>query len=177
MMMKILIIPGSLRPNSVGNKLIAYVEDELRRHEGVDVEVVKAEAITLPLFDAVASPAAGVEIHHQDVKAWSKQVAAADGFVFMTPEYNNSVSPVQKNYVDWLYSEWHGKKVACVNYNHYDKKSAAEALMSILDSVKAEVVRPVAYLRFGQEIDKIGNVLDAGSLQYKIAATVSALVE
>lgn len=175
--MKVLIIPGSVRPNSVGNGLISQVEAELRRHPSAEVEVATPEDVSLPLFDANASPAAGAEIIHESVKRWSKKVAAADAYVLMAPEYNDSVSAVQKNYIDWLYQEWNGKKAAIVNYNHYDKKSSAEALMNILQSVKVEVVEPVAYLRFGQDINGAGEVLDLTALQQKLNATVTALLD
>lgn len=57
--MKVLVIPGSLRPNSVGNKLIPSVEAALAKHDNVEVEVATADDIRLPLFDASYVPAGG----------------------------------------------------------------------------------------------------------------------
>jgi len=47
---------------------------------------------------------------------WSKIIAGADGFVFVTHEYNYSYSPVLKNAIDFLASEWAHKPVAFLSY-------------------------------------------------------------
>jgi NADPH-dependent FMN reductase len=43
---------------------------------------------------------------HEVVKRWTAEIAASDGFVFVTPEYNYVTSAVLKNAIDWVYPEW-----------------------------------------------------------------------
>jgi hypothetical protein len=47
---------------------------------------------------------------------WAAQVARADGYVLVTPEYNHGYPAVLKNALDHLFSEWNGKPVAFVGY-------------------------------------------------------------
>jgi NADPH-dependent FMN reductase len=49
---------------------------------------------------------------HEVVKRWTAQIAASDGFVFVTPEYNYGTSVVLKNTIDWVYPEWNRKAAA-----------------------------------------------------------------
>ena len=53
---------------------------------------------------------------HEVVQKWTAQIAAADGFVFVTPEYNYGPSAVLKNAIDWVYPEWNRKAAAFVGY-------------------------------------------------------------
>lgn len=48
--------------------------------------------------------------------AWSERVEAADGFLFVFPEYNHSYSPAIKNALDYLVAEWDRKPVGFVNW-------------------------------------------------------------
>jgi NAD(P)H-dependent FMN reductase len=53
---------------------------------------------------------------HEVVKKWAAQIAASDGFVFVTPEYNYGASAVLKNAIDWVYPEWNRKAAAFGSY-------------------------------------------------------------
>ena len=48
--------------------------------------------------------------------AWSRAIAACDGFVFVTPEYNHGVPGALKNAFDSIFNEWWSKAVAFVSY-------------------------------------------------------------
>jgi NAD(P)H-dependent FMN reductase len=50
------------------------------------------------------------------VKRWTAEIAASDGFVFVTPEYNYGPAAVLKNAIDWVYPEWNRKAAAFVSY-------------------------------------------------------------
>src|SRR5258707_11212747 len=50
------------------------------------------------------------------VKRWASAIAASDGFVFVTPEYNYGPAAVLKNAFDWVYPEWNRKAAAFVSY-------------------------------------------------------------
>ena len=70
----------------------------------------------LPFFDAPVPLAMGVPPSDPRVVAWARTVAAADGYVFVTAEYNHGYPGVLKNAIDHLHGEWRRKPVAFVGY-------------------------------------------------------------
>ena len=56
----------------------------------------------------------------------------ADGFVFVTPEYNHSVSAALKNAIDYLAKEWANKPAGFVSYGGNGGSRAVEHLRPIL---------------------------------------------
>lgn len=177
--MKILVIPGSVRPTSVNHKVLPYVEAELKSRDGIDVEVATLEDIQLPFFDAPMPPSAeGFEATDPKVKAWTTKVGSADAYVFVVPEYNHSMSAIQKNALDWVFKEWNGKKAAVVTYNWYDHKNAVDTIKAVFPIVKLELVEPVAGLKFGAEIapDGSGTIIDEQALKEKVKTTIDALI-
>jgi chromate reductase len=105
---KIAILVGSLRRDSINRKvarsICSFAGDVL------DCEIV--EIGDLPLFnqDNENSPSAAV-VRFRD------QIAAADGVLFCTPEYNRGVPGVLKNAID-IGSRPYGQSI-------WDKKPAA----------------------------------------------------
>ena len=84
---------GSLRKDSVNRKLLnACIE---LKPADMNVEVV--EIRDLPLFDQDFLDAGA----NAAVKTFRDKVAAAEGFLFVTPEYNYSVPGALKNAIDW----------------------------------------------------------------------------
>jgi len=90
----ILGFSGSLRRQSFNTSLLrAAVE---LAPEGTTIEIASIAGIPLYNFDIEA---AGIP---PAVQALKDKVAAADGLLIATPEYNNSIPGVVKNTIDWL---------------------------------------------------------------------------
>src|SRR6202008_3288862 len=72
----------------------------------------------MPFFDQPLPPAmpGRPPYEHDVVKKWTAHIAASDGFIMVTPEYNYGTSAVLKNAIDWVYPEWNRKAVAFVSY-------------------------------------------------------------
>ncbi|MFB9686028.1 NADPH-dependent FMN reductase [Amycolatopsis plumensis] len=51
------------------------------------------------------------------VRAWLMAMAAADGYVFVTPEYNHALPAALKDALDFLATEAAGKPVSVVSYS------------------------------------------------------------
>jgi NAD(P)H-dependent FMN reductase len=78
-------------------------------------EVIDLKDWPLPMDDEPAVPAGGVyEFEH--TRAWSRKIASADAFVFVTPQYNWGYPAPLKNALDHLYQEWGGKPATIVTY-------------------------------------------------------------
>lgn len=88
-------IAGSLRRASYNRALLVAAQDLLPA--GSRLEVVTLRGI--PLYDADLEQSEGVP---EPVVTLQDRIAAADGVILATPEYNNSVPGVTKNALDWL---------------------------------------------------------------------------
>jgi NAD(P)H-dependent FMN reductase len=92
---RIIGIAGSLRRASFNAALLrAAVE---LAPSGTDVEVASIAGI--PLYDGDLESERGVS---EIVAALKDRIAAADGLLLVTPEYNHSMPGVLKNAIDWL---------------------------------------------------------------------------
>ncbi len=90
---KLLGLPGSLRKKSVSRAVLHSVKAALP----ANVEMTIFELSEIPLYneDLEADRPAAVRALHD-------AVAACDGLVVLSPEYNHGMSGVLKNAVDWV---------------------------------------------------------------------------
>ncbi|MEA2010094.1 MAG: NAD(P)H-dependent oxidoreductase [Actinomycetota bacterium] len=88
-------ISGSLRAASYNTALLRAAFENLP--DGVTASIASLKDI--PLFDQDEVSAHGKPASVSDLRS---AVAAADGIVFATPEYNWSVTGAMKNAIDWL---------------------------------------------------------------------------
>lgn len=93
-MTHLLGISGSLRKGSFNTALLHNAAALLP--EGVTLEVRTLHGI--PLYDADEETARGLP---EAVGALKEAIAAADGVILSTPEYNNGIPGVFKNAIDW----------------------------------------------------------------------------
>ena len=94
------------------------VLQELRKREAIEARLLDLRDFPMPFFDQPLPPAmpGRPAYEHDVVNKWTAEIAASDGFVFVTPEYNYGPSAVLKNAIDWVYPEWNRKAAAFVSY-------------------------------------------------------------
>lgn len=114
-MPRIMIIVGSVRPGRVGLPIAQWVESRVAAREGWEIDFVDLAELALPFMDEPSHPRLRQYTKPHTI-AWSERVAAADGIVFVTPEYNHSYSPALKNALDFLSLEWWRKPYGVVSY-------------------------------------------------------------
>jgi NAD(P)H-dependent FMN reductase len=112
---RILVFYGSYRSDRMGIHLAEFVVERLRRR-GDNVELIDAKAINLPMLDRMykeypkgKAPAA--------LEQLAQKIRAADGFTFVTGEYNWGVQPGLKNLTDHFLEEWFWRPAAIVSYS------------------------------------------------------------
>src|SRR5467141_1699974 len=112
---RILVFYGSYRSDRLGIRLAQFVVEGLRGR-GDDVELIDAKAVGLPMLDRMykeypkgEAPAA--------LEKLAGQIGYADGFVFITGEYNWGIQPGLKNLTDHFLEEWFWRPAAIVSYS------------------------------------------------------------
>jgi NAD(P)H-dependent FMN reductase len=176
-MSKVLIVTGSVRPNSVNKSVVEAVKADVAAREGVDVKVADLGELNLPFFDALTPPSAeSYAVPHDNVERWSALVNDADGVVFAAAEYNHSLSAVQKNAIDWLYKEWAEKPVAFVGYGWYAGVHSLAQFKEIGIVTKWKLGETTTGLQFMKELNLDGSFADETAVRSAIKATVDELV-
>lgn len=112
---RILVLYGSYRSDRMGIRLADFIVKGLRER-GADAELIDAKAIGLPMLDRMykehpkgTAPAAMEEL--------AQKIIAADGFVFVTGEYNWGLQPGLKNLTDHFLEEWFWRPAAIASYS------------------------------------------------------------
>ena len=176
--MKILLITGSARPNSTGKTVVNLVAEQLEKYRQVYSEVADLAKAALPFYDNTASPSSDqFKINHQSVQTWSNQVKSADAVIFIMPEYNHSITAIQKNAIDWLYEEWRDKPSAVVAYGYYGGKHAVDAFKAINDTIKTKLTDPIAMLTIGQQLGADGSIINRAAADREVSAVIKALID
>src|SRR4051812_46609474 len=109
-----MIVVGSVRPGRIGLPIAEWVRG-VAAERGFEIDFADLAESGL-LFRDEPTPPRLRKYTRQHTLDWSARVSAAEGFVFVTPEYNHSFSPALKNAIDFLSQEWWRKPVAFVSY-------------------------------------------------------------
>ncbi|MGW6277010.1 NADPH-dependent FMN reductase [Kribbella sp. NPDC055071] len=111
----LLVIIGSVRPGRIGPAYAQWFCQVAAEHGDFEIAVTDLAELDLPFHDEPHHPKLGRYLHDH-TKLWSRQVAAADAIVFVTPEYNYGYGAAVKNAIDYLHAEWADKAVGFVGY-------------------------------------------------------------
>lgn len=120
--------------------------------------------VDLPQIDEPIPPAVG-RYTQPYTRAWAETVAAYDGFVFVTPEYNRSFPGVLKNALDRVYAEWNNKAAAIVSYGVDGGVRAAEALRPVLGALQLADIGAEVTLNLRTDFRDFGAAFTPGEHQ------------
>jgi NAD(P)H-dependent FMN reductase len=127
---RIAVILGTTRDSRFGDAPAEWIFNRATARTDWDVEMVDLKSFNLPLFNEVASNA-WVPSEDTAARNWQAAIARFDGFIFVTPEYNRSITGALKNALDQAYVEWNRKAFGIVSYGSVGGTRAAEHLRSI----------------------------------------------
>lgn len=155
-MSKIKIILSSSRPTRFADQPGQWIMGLADQFKGAEFELVDLAQLDLPFLDEPV-PALHRNYQNEHTKQWSKIVDEADGFVFVTAEYNHGYTALLKNAIDYLYHEWGHKPVAFLSYGAdaggaraVDQLRAVAGHLSMYD-ITEHVILPQYYLNTDQD--------------------------
>jgi NAD(P)H-dependent FMN reductase len=158
-----LVIAGSLRPRRICIDVAEWVAGVGRQTMGGVLEVVDLKDWPLPMDDDPAIPATG-EYAFEHTRAWSRKIAAAGAFVFVTPQYNWGYPAPLKNALDHLYKEWAGKPAMIVTYGGHGGGKCAEQLQQVCEGLHMKLVATKPGLKLPREhIEANAGTIDPGA--------------
>src|SRR6202795_361981 len=112
---QILVFYGSYRSDRMGIRLAEFVVERLRRR-GDAVQLIDPKAVNLPMLDRMYKEYPPGEAPEQ-LQGLASKIRAADGFVFVTGEYNWGIQPGLKNLTDHFLEEWFWRPAAIASYS------------------------------------------------------------
>ncbi len=130
-MTNLLIVNGSIREGRIGAPIGEWVKSAAETDGRFSVDYADLAQLQLPLMDEPNHPRLKKYTHAHTI-AWSERVAAADGFIFLFPEYNYSYSAPIKNAIDYLHSEWNRKPVGFVNWGGNSGGTRAQVALRVV---------------------------------------------
>ena len=146
---KIAIIIGSTRKARFADKPAAWLLEEVKKRDDLEVELLDLRDFDLPLFDEVASNL-WVPSSDERAVAWQNKIAEFDGYIFLTPEYNHSINGALKNALDQAYKEWNRKPAAAMGYGGVGAARAIEHLRGIAIELQMVPLRNAVHLGGGE---------------------------
>ncbi len=102
--MRIEIISGSPRPNSVTHRVALHLQSLLQKNTEHQVGLINLKDWNLPVLQSVFVSA---EHTPDEFKPLTEKMFAADAFILVSPEYNGSYSAAMKNLLDHFPKQHH----------------------------------------------------------------------
>lgn len=102
-MLSLKLIVGSTRDGRASDLVQPWLERRIAEHGAFDLEVLDLRDWPLPMFqETVETIGDRHDPTYSDpiVKRWNQVIRSGDVFVFLTPEYNHSITGVLKNAID-----------------------------------------------------------------------------
>lgn len=150
-MTRISVIVGTTRPGRFSIKVANWILEQIEKQDGVDAKLLDLADFPMPFFEEAIPPSMPGRPPYENevVKRWTGEIAASDGFVFVTGEYNHGYPAVLKNAIDYVYPEWNRKAAAFVSYGSVGGGRAVEQLRQVAAEVQMATARNAVHLPVG----------------------------
>jgi NAD(P)H-dependent FMN reductase len=102
--MRIEIISGSPRTNSVTRRVALHLQNLFKKNTDHEIGLIDMQDWDLPILQTVFS---SVENTPDQWKPLTQRIFAADAYILVSPEYNGSYTPALKNLLDHFPKQHH----------------------------------------------------------------------
>lgn len=185
MVPRILVFAGSTRSGAFSGRTADAAMKELAL-QGAEVTRISLGDYPLPIMDQDLEREKGVP---ENAMRLGRQIAAHDGMLIASPEYNSSIPPLLKNALDWVsrirtqkghpLDPYRGKVAAlCSSSNgNFAGIRALYHLRAVLMSCQVEVITPqCSVARAAEAFDEDGQFRDE-RVRKAMETVVQTLIE
>ncbi len=145
--LKIKVIIGSTRQGRFSEKPANWIYEEMKKKDGVEVELLDLRDYPMPFFDEPMSPAMGGGKYSDPiVTKWAEKIKDGDAFIIVSPEYNHGYTAVLKNALDCIYPEWNKKAVGFVSWGGVGGARAVEQLRQVAVELQMSPIRNAIHI-------------------------------
>ena len=145
--LSIKVIVGSTREGRFSDKAAAWIAGEIKKQEGLNVEVLDLRDYEMPFFNEPIPPSMKSEPYKNEaVSRFTAKIKEGDAFVIVTPEYNHGAPGILKNAIDWVSQEWNKKPVAFVGYGVVGGGRSIEQLRASVIELQMAPVQNAIYI-------------------------------
>lgn len=174
--MKITIVSSSTRTGRLSPRVALALKVAIEKTDN-SAQIIDLSEINLPIFE---ERLAYLDSPNDGLKAVSDTLQASDGFIFLTPEYNGSISSGMKNFIDVFAKDpFNGKPigVATASTGAMGGIRAAYQLQQIILSIFGYPIPQMLTVgNMDKVLDENGVVLEA-SFQKRLDGFLEAYLE
>jgi NAD(P)H-dependent FMN reductase len=139
------MIIGSTRDARFGEKPARWIYDIASHHADLAVELIDLRDHPLSYFNE-AMPPLYQPPANEAAQRWGAKLAALDGLIVVTPEYNHGYPAALKNAFDVAYKEFVRKPIAFVGYGGVGAARAIEQLRMVTIELQMAPLRYAVHI-------------------------------
>jgi NAD(P)H-dependent FMN reductase len=140
------IVVGTTREGRFGDKPAWWMLDMASGRTDLDFEIVDLRYYPMPLLGEADSVSSNGLSKVGAVPRWERKMAELDGYIFVTAEYNHSISGALKNALDHAYPAFNRKPAAFVGYGGVGGARAVEQLRLICVELQMAPTRTAVHI-------------------------------
>lgn len=138
------IILSTTREGRFADYPAEWILNIARQRDDLEFELVDLRDYPLSFYGDDAQAASPEE--QVAAQRWAAKMAALDGYIFITAEYNHGISGVLKNALDHAYEEYHRKPAAFIGYGGVGGARAVEQLRQICCELQIAPLRHAVHI-------------------------------
>jgi NAD(P)H-dependent FMN reductase len=167
---------GSVRAGRLNPQIAAWVIEIAKSVSDLNYELIDLAEWPLPMHDEPGIPQTRVYNQPHTI-SWSEKIAAADAFLFVTPQYNWGYPAPLKNAIDHLYHEWKGKPAVIVTYGGHGGGKCAAQLLQVIEAIGMRTVPTMPAITLTREMVMGGPCNPENDFQPHAASVRQAIAE
>ncbi|WP_421759558.1 NADPH-dependent FMN reductase [Devosia sp.] len=172
---KIGIILSSTRQSRFADRPAKWVLDIAAARGDADYDIVDLRDYPLPFFDAVGSPRF-VPLTDEAQLRFVRKIAAFDGYIFVTAEYNHTLPGVLSNALSFIFNETEKKPAAFVGYGTVGGSRAVEHLRMLAVELSMVPTRFAVHINMEPLLGMLRGGKDFGDYDY-LEPTVTTMLD